>query len=505
MQHVFKKSNRGRVAEVLILTCIIIGLLWQVGQLARWVPFHDWDEAIYAQVAKEFVRAPQGTLTYNGAPWFEKPPLPTLLYAIAWVLPLQPELVARMISVVISTIALLALYHIMKHLKMHTAIVLLVLMITVQSAMYRDRSVLINVDIMLTAGWLVYLLGRMKEHAMLKTLGLLVGVWSKSFLGFFPFIADVGVSIITGKVKRRKVIEWIGMTAVALSWHMYMMARYGMPFIQSHFLDHLVARVVRPIELHFGGKWFYLDKLWSELHVFGILAVLGIGIWAFQGARSYLKKGSLPRQTSHLLALALVPLTYFALLTVSKSKLHWYTTPLIPFVAFWGGIFIQRTHELIPQKYKKIIDTVVIFAVVISLLLFAQSSRILDLKTYISSEKTKMGQCVSANSDKSDRLAYVLSPLERQDNATVEAAQLQIGSSFIYGSAPAFLYYADIPVQFVYRIENLPAFIDQATILVFDVDDAESPFIQDVAQTTEPSLAPSAFCRTTHKVAYRLR
>lgn len=116
-----------------------------------------------------------------------------------------------------------------------------------------------------------------------------------------------------------------------------------------------------------------------------------------------------------------------------------------------------------------------------------------------------MGQCVSANSDKSDRLAYVLSPLERQDIATVEAAQLQIGSSFIYGSAPAFLYYADIPVQFVYRIENLPAFIDQATILVFDIDDAESPFIQDVAQTTEPSFASSAFCRTTHKVAYRLR
>jgi len=53
----------------------IIGGLWMRLITISSVPFFDWDESIYVQVAREWLRHPGFTLYYNGSIWFEKPPL----------------------------------------------------------------------------------------------------------------------------------------------------------------------------------------------------------------------------------------------------------------------------------------------------------------------------------------------------------------------------------------------------------------------------------------------
>jgi hypothetical protein len=58
------------------------------------------------------------------------------------------------------------------------------------------------------------------------------------------------------------------------------------------------------------------------------------------------------------------------------------------------------------------------------------------------------------------RLAYLVAPTQRKDAQVIEAAQVSIASSFIYGSAPTFVFYLDKPVTFFYKPE---VFLDQVS------------------------------------------
>lgn len=498
--------NRRDLLIIICIVGIVLGLMGQVYVLSGSVPFHDWDEAIYAQVAREFVRAPQFALTYNGAWWFEKPPLPTLLYAIAWILPLPPELVARMVSVAISALVLWLLYRIASHLKLQAGLILLVLFATVQSAMFRDRSVLINVDMLLIAGWLLYTLGYVKDSFALQCVGLITGTLSKSLLGLFPLITHIFVSLITGKANKHQFKQWIGMAGVGLFWHLMMTMRYGMSFIQSHFLDHLVARVVRPIELHFGGKWFYIDHLWSQMHVITIVALGGALFCLYAVGTTIARRQRCSSKDMHHLYLLCMPIAYLALLTIGRSKLHWYTAPLIPFVALWAGIGLQYVRLKLTRRVSMIAWMGCVIAMVgYSVYLFIYSLGYIQPDWFTPTEKTIIGQCIRSKVKANDGIVYVLPEQERTDAMVIEAAQLQIGSSFIYGSAPAFLYYADAPVRFVYRLEHLSAMADTATILVLDKDDAQDPAIRTILKDADANNMPQPICNTPHKLAYRLR
>jgi 4-amino-4-deoxy-L-arabinose transferase-like glycosyltransferase len=59
--------------------------------------FHDWDEAIYAQVARETLFSDTWTtLTWNGAPFLHKPPLYFWLTALTYKMIGVSELAARL-------------------------------------------------------------------------------------------------------------------------------------------------------------------------------------------------------------------------------------------------------------------------------------------------------------------------------------------------------------------------------------------------------------------------
>jgi len=321
---------------------IACALVYHVCQLSQYVPFHDWDEAIYAQVSKEWVRHPGFTLTYNGSSWFEKPPLPSLLYSLAWLIPqLRPEFVARLISAFISFITLIFVYKIIYWLTDKVSLSLLAVFVTLQSALFLDRSVLVNVDIFLALGWVGYLWAIKTKSSILKLAFTLIGTLSKSLLGFFPLIAEICIDCLSRSINREKIKVYLLTVFAGLSWQIFMIVIYGQSFIQSHFIDHMVSRVTRPIELHFGDKFFYGVRLWQESHIWLLLALGGTVVILLLAFYQLIKRKEIyiPKHYQLPLMMLFIFVGYFSLLTISKSKIHWYITPLIPLVCM-GAIYV---------------------------------------------------------------------------------------------------------------------------------------------------------------------
>jgi hypothetical protein len=318
-----------------------------------------------------------------------------------------------------------------KHYSDHGAAYASVLL-TLASPMIIDRMSIVNVDVYLALAWVWYLASENKTGKIIATI---IGVWSKSLLGFAPLLCDVVVSLWTSELNREKIKTWILAIILPSTWYVIMFVRHGSAFVQSHFFDHLLARVQKPIELHMGSKWFYIRELWEEHHIALIIAGIGL-VWLF--VRMVQKK-------AHPQAMMVTLLTggYLGLLTISKAKLHWYITPLIPLSA------ILTVHVLSQISIMRIRNGAYMSVALVSLGYFASMTYMQSFAPSIPVE-VALARC-RADVAPFSRVAYLVSAQSRQDAHTLEAAQLLIGSSLIYGGVPSFRFYVDTPVSYFYQ------------------------------------------------------
>jgi hypothetical protein len=104
--------------------------------------------------------------------------------------------------------------------------------------------------------------------------------------------------------------------------------------------------------------------------------------------------------------------------------------------------------------------------------------------TYKIPDKTELALCIDQKLKSNiSSIVYLVSTQERSDAQVIEAANLQIGSSFIYGSAPAFVFYSNRPVSFYYSPEKLLSEgLGHGTLVVHE-EDLLDPQITRIAQT----------------------
>jgi len=455
---------------IVLFFLIAIGLIWQVINLSHFVPLHDWDEAIYAQVAKEWAQSPSFTLHYNGVVWFEKPLIPFVIMGALWSL-FGPSIVPlRMVSAILGAFSLFFVYWITKKItgKNSTGVVAVVAYIS--SGFFLDRSSIVNVDIYLTLAWLLYIIS---DTFGLRVFAIILGVGSKSLLGFIPLILDATYALFTKKLSVHKIMEYLVQIGIGSVWYVIIFSKFGSLFVQSHFLDHLVSRLTKPIELHFGDKLFYFAKIIQDMGVWGILALIGVVLisWSLIQKKPA-SKGAVVNNTKLKTMIVIIPLVYLTLLTMGQAKLTWYVMPIIPFIAILSAFAIQRIQSA--HTYLQWTSPVIIL---VGCFLFAHHIVTQNFQTYQIPDKTKLALCIEEilRNDITTPIAYLVSPQEREDARVIEAAKLHIGSSFIYGSAPAFVFYSDRPVSFYYSREALKEKgLGHSTIVVHEDDLANS-------------------------------
>ncbi|MCX7996253.1 MAG: hypothetical protein N2691_00635 [Patescibacteria group bacterium] len=463
-----------RFGVILLFLVIGAALIWRNMQMTV-VPLADWDESIYARIGYELAQSPSLETTYNGKPWMEKPPLINYLLGIVHAATDGNVFWLRMISVAFAMATLGVTYILTVRLivparKGISAYELellrfLPVFLLLGTPLFVERATLINYDQPLALGWVAYLAA---TSVRWKLLALVIGVSSKSLLGFFPVVFDLF------RLKRKDYSwktfrDYSLLAVVPLIWHLAALATYGYTFVQQHIIDHMIRRVVDPIELHFGGRLFYARELWNQ---YGFLAIV------FGAAYLYLLFTILvttcrKKVPPYFIAVLSAPLVYLAFLTFSATKIWWYILPVLPLM----GLVLPFALSAIPVRWIRITS-----AIVLSLFLlyrFGQQTLFFQPKTD-QSAKHILGRCIAKLPG--DRIAFLVDENERKIKQVFEAAQIGISSSFIYGGSPAFVYYSKKQVAFFYDVDSFRMKYSSYPLAVFALADQNVVSDDDIPQ-----------------------
>ena len=432
----------------LFLIIIVGGLFFRLQKISV-IPFHDWDESIYARLAKEGLSQfvfPQ----YLSTPWLEKPPFPIFIWQFLVNLG-KPEVSLRFVSLLVSIGIIFLVLKLIKRINTDSTTSSLQTIMTssvglsilISSNFFLDRSLLVNVDLFLLFSWLGYIYFRNQNNLILNSIFIFIGVMSKSILGFFPLVIDLFFILISKNTKRLKSFFYkLPLLIIpSLIWFVLAYFRYGRLFINEHFRDHLFLRLVQPIELHFGGKLFYLIEIQKDFSLMSLLIITLIISTLIIYFRNFKKVNlkSLINQEIFLIAVSITLYLFF--LTFTKSKLSWYIGPLIPLIA----ILSATLFNYILRNFKHL--SYLIFAIIL-LVGFYQFS----LNTYFWHPRidnfaatTLLGKCIykhHQNNKVSPPIKLLVASNERETAHVLEAAKLNISTSFRYAGMPGMIYYA---------------------------------------------------------------
>ncbi len=499
------------ILPVLVFCLVLGGLLWRNAAYDE-VLFYDWDEGIYAQVSWELWENQTLQTTFNDTVWLNKPPLSHALIAVTFGLFGRSEFAARAVMIFFGMLLLVLTYLLtkkvlntiypeeMKRLGTHhrELVSLLPVLGLAATPLFIERSIVLNTDVMLGVSWVGFFLA---ASFVPKLLFLMFGVLSKSIVGFYP--ALVSLFMLKKKDFTLKNL-WLGaiLVIVPLVWHIISYVRFGDFFIQAHLFDQVVKRVVSPIELHFGGRLYYLELLWTNVSVLSILMVMAFAIaglsllqiiisqyrnskrlsflitygvivaivgifYLIPGPETALnvsvaavglliivimhlfwKKTVAPDDPPSVspLLIVLSPLPFFGLLMMSQSKIAWYLITLLPLM------MIGLSYLYMTARYAFVRLTILGAVVGFFGISFLPQTYGFEVEDYQPDQRLTIAECM-APLDGAE-LGFLVSAQERQNRMVLEATQLQTATSFVYGGSPSFVYYAQKDVEFFYNVEG---------------------------------------------------
>lgn len=408
-------------------------------------PFFDWDESIYAQVGREMMRNVSLLVPYwQGRPWLDKPPVPNLFYGLVGLLPVQPEISTRIATLALSTVVLAFLYKLSLRVTKSKAASLLAVIITAFLPVYFQRSIALNVDVFLMIGWLGYVLWY--DHFILSTVFLVVAVLSKSLLGFFPalmFLLYHGYCLVRREISFAVFREYAGkillQSAAASLWFIYMLARFGYPFIQFQFIDSHFKRVASSIEQHFGQRTFYVTVLIDQFKLLLFPALIS----ALYLTYAFFAK----KKEKYLAFISLIFLPWFLFLNVTKTKIEWYIYPVLTqfaLLAAYPVSFVKR-NTLLKSGLFAGLAALYFFTVTPVSMLFSQPFSTWEDHQLIALEAKKR-DCSS--------LKVLVSGDTRTSYATLKSMDLVISTTTWWGNHPSIAYYSDTNTAYLYEVKQ---------------------------------------------------
>lgn len=451
---------------------IFFGIIFRLYKL-RDIPFSDWDEAIYAQVAKEILQNKSLITTFNGNLWLNKPPLSHILIAIAFFTFGFSHFYSRMIFVVFSFLSLILTFLLSKKIsliiqkKKDYSFALISTLVLASSSLFLERSTILNTDIIIAFSYLGYLY--FIDNFFIKTIFLLLGVWSKSLVGFFPLFFEI-IFWLKEKKSLKDLIKKIFLVffqiILASFWYIYAFIRFNNFFLQAHFFDQVLKRVVTPIELHFGNKFYYFIKIWEDFKFVSLLFILGYLIIFLKLYQEVKKRGVKTIYQSSFIyyLIILIPVFYLGFLSLGKSKIFWYLTFILPFLPLSLCPFFQK-----PQRvFIKIILTI---AVVFSLFNFIRETYLFK-PLIVSEEKLTLAACLK--DQKPQELAFLVDEEERKNREIIEKNNLFTTTSFLYAGSPRFIFYSDKKVKPFYNPQIFKKQYQQFPLITISIKDKEN-------------------------------
>ena len=339
------------VAALLLLSGVFCFLHLNQGALY-------YDEAIYAQVAKETVAGDHWiTLHWNGQPWFHKPPLYFWTTALLFKAFGPSEFSARALSAAAGVGCITLTYLIAKHLYDRNAglisgVILLTSALFLVNARQGMTDVLMTFFILLS----VYAYLRSSSESQYWIIvGAACGfaVLTKGVAGLLA-PAIIGASIILDRRSQalKQKTFWSGVVAfatLAASWHCILIAIHGQSFLETYLFRHIIERSVSDLHRYNYSYGFYFSVLWDFVWPWAVLMLPAVLV-------------ALKRKHSKVLVVqALLP---FILFSLARTKFSWYAVPVIPALAILVGLMIRTGLERVGPKMQLLVwSTVVLFSI----------------------------------------------------------------------------------------------------------------------------------------------
>ncbi|MEM9948993.1 MAG: glycosyltransferase family 39 protein [Cyanobacteria bacterium P01_D01_bin.36] len=337
------------------LSLLLLGLMaftmlfWRLGAES----LNDWDEAIYAQVAKEIVNSGDWlTLHWGYEVWFHKPPLFMWVTATFFKLFEVNEFWARVPSALsgfglVGCTYLIAckLYKKKEGQSVAHRIGLLSAAVLLTNYTFVHFSRFGTTDIALTLS--SYLAIYAYLWVCEERCWAWCGVWSaiaaavmiKGVAGLAIAIVLFMTLLLTNHWRQAIccIPFWIGFgiaSMVVIPWHAAMLVMHGQAFVDQYLLYHVVERSTGGgLEGNEGGPFFYVASLGEYFFPWVYLLPLAM----FQQVRNLWQKGG----SVGAVLLVLVAIV-FGGFSLASTKLHWYIIPMYPAMAIWVGALLYQ-------------------------------------------------------------------------------------------------------------------------------------------------------------------
>ena len=417
-------------------------------------PFYDWDESIYVQLGKEMIQARSFTPSWQGKVWLDKPPLVPFAYGLMTLIPSVPnEVSMRVLTVVLSACALSLIYLFAVKYSRSVVVGLSTVVITAYLPSYMQRSQVVNVDVFLIIGWFGYAL--FYKRRWLGTLFLLMGVLSKSLLGFYPlgiiFFYEYANFFLHKKKTKTEFYSYLKTVAIqlfcAFLWFIWAYAVYKQEFIQYHFLDSQFKRVTASIEQHFGQRTFYIDQLVDQMKFALVPALISIVVLTI----------SLIRNKSKEAYFSLLFFPWFLFLNLTKTKIAWYLYPVLPqfvYLAVYCISFIKKVW----------IQVVTALAALFIFFHFFGYSLSAPLTTHYSQWESYDTIAIDAKKAGCKNLSILVSENTRTSYKTLKSMDLIIHTTDWWGDHPSMAYYSEAKTFSRYTVKEFQDEINSASL-----------------------------------------
>jgi 4-amino-4-deoxy-L-arabinose transferase-like glycosyltransferase len=337
--------------SAVVLGLALVLLFYRLGDGS----LHDWDEAIYAQVAREVLLSHTWTtLSWNGTPFLHKPPLYFWLTALTYKMIGVSEFAARLWPAIFGFGVIVLTFVLGVRLRswvVGTIAALLLLVVDLGYYGYWWNFLSLSRVGMLDSAltfWIMVALLLVRETEprpwLIVLIGLPIGmaVMTKAWPGLLAVAIPMAFCLIAGQPRSSAIASWAIATLLAamviLPWHLWQYALHGPPFLHEYVGVNLTSRLFQTFEGHRESPLAYFDTLRRGFSIWGYLWPLAY-LWALWKASA---RGE--RQTRLLLAWITLPLLLFSL---AQTKLSWYISMIYPAIALLLGLALA---ELLTER-----------------------------------------------------------------------------------------------------------------------------------------------------------
>jgi 4-amino-4-deoxy-L-arabinose transferase-like glycosyltransferase len=329
-----------RQAEWLSIIGLVASAAWLFMEHLGRGALRDWDEATYAEVAKEIVSRHEWlTLYWQHQPFFEKPPLSFWLQAVLFQHFGVTEFWARFPSAMAGIGIVVLVFALGKRLAGARAGLLAgAVLLTTRGFDNIVRQGMTDTLLCFCIYLALYGYVRMRQDngrwLYLVCAALACGVLVKG-----PAVLVVVLAIGVERVLRHDALPIVGwrrwvtgsliFLGIAAPWFLWMVLRYGKNFVSVFAGHQLALRATQVLENSGGGPLYYV----SEYLVGGLpwsVLLIPVFVW-------WLRR----RDARQLLIWCLVGTT-LVLYSLISTKHGWYILPVYPAVAITTGIWISE-------------------------------------------------------------------------------------------------------------------------------------------------------------------